>query len=75
MSQNNIHTELTGGKVEGGVRIAAWLDGNFDEIIVEWWSLSGSFLRTEYDRGWTTTKTYWEPVGTDAWRRLAGMAV
>lgn len=69
----HIRTDLTGGRIEGGERIAAWLDGTYDDIIVEWWELSGSFLRTVYNRGTTCTEYHWEPVGTEAWNRLAKM--
>jgi hypothetical protein len=45
-------TQLTGGKIPGFTRIdaACWLDGNDDEIIVEFWHAPGSILRTTYDR-------------------------
>ncbi len=68
-------TNLTGGKIEGGVRIAAWLDGTYDDLIVEWWALSGSFLRTEYNRGNTCRAYYWEPVGTEAYRRMESLTL
>lgn len=51
-------TNLTGGKIEGATRIeaACWLDGNDDELIVEFWALPGSMLRTVYNRRTTASK-------------------
>jgi hypothetical protein len=70
----HIHTVLTGGQVPGAKRIAAWLDGNDESIVVEWWGFSGSFMRTEYDRRTCTTKRFFEPVGTENFERLKAIA-
>jgi hypothetical protein len=66
MVNRHIKTDLTGGVIPGAIRLAAWLDGRDDEIIVEWWALSGSFLRTAYNRSSTRDSySYFEPVGTE----------
>jgi hypothetical protein len=70
----HIHTVLTGGQVPNATRIAAWLDGTDEDIVVEWWGFSGSFMRTEYNRRTTTTKRFFEPVGTENFERLKAIA-
>jgi hypothetical protein len=65
-------TMLTGGRIEGATRIdsACWLDGNYDEIIVEFWRLPGSILRTAYNRGTTKTEYTFLDVHSEAYRRM-----
>jgi hypothetical protein len=62
-----ISTDLTSGRVPGGVRFAAWLDGNDGSILVEFWALGGggSILRREYDR--RTTRCVESFVAVDRW--------
>jgi hypothetical protein len=60
--------------VPNATRIAAWLDGTDEDIVVEWWGFSGSFMRTEYDRRTCTTKRFFEPVGTENFERLKAIA-
>lgn len=59
-----IHTDLTGGVVPNAVRFSSWLDGNDDEIIVEWWSMPGSFLRTAYNRRTIVSSERFEPISS-----------
>ena len=62
-----IGTNLTGGKIPNAIRIdsACWLDGNDDELIIEFWQMPGSILRTEYNRRTTCRKEWFVPV--DSW--------
>ena len=60
-------TSLTGGSYAGATRLGdhCWLDGNDDELIVEFWHLPGSIFRSEYNRRTTTSKVVFVPV--DSW--------
>ena len=62
-----MRTKLTGGIIPNAIRIDSdcWLDGNDDEIIVEFWHLPGSILRTEYNR--RTTQRTEVFVSVDSW--------
>ena len=59
-------TNLTGGTVPNATRIdsCCWLDGEDDEIIVEFWYLSGSILRTQYNRRSTVATESFVPVAS-----------
>lgn len=65
-------TELTGGRIEGATRIdsCCWLDGDHDNLIIEFWSFSGSILRTEYDRRSTVHRSRFIPVDSWEFERL-----
>lgn len=71
-------TNLTGGKIENATRIdsACWLDGNDDELIIEFWAMSGSILRTCYNRRTTECTQRFLNVHTeaDAFDRMVRMA-
>ena len=69
-------TDLTGGKIVGATRIdsACWLDGNDDELIIEFWHMPGSILRTEYNRRTTGTKYWFVPAHCWEFDRLMNMA-
>jgi hypothetical protein len=70
-------TQLTGGFFPGGaVRIdaACWLDGNDDELIVEFWSLPGSIFRSQYDRRTTQSKVEFLDVRSEAYARMRAFA-
>lgn len=70
-------TNLTGGRIDNATRInaACWLDGNDDEIVVEFWYMSGSILRTQYDRRSTihTIRFLNVHLEADAFRRMVEM--
>lgn len=70
-----MNTSLTGGKIENATRIdsACWLDGNDDELIVEFWHMSGSILRTQYNRRTTCRKEWFVTVADEAFDRMMAM--
>ena len=60
-------TNLTGGRYENATRIdaACWLDGNDDELIIEFWWMPGSIMRTCYNRRTTCTQKRFLNVHTE----------
>ncbi len=65
-------TNLTGGRYENATRIdaACWLDGNDDELIIEFWAMPGSFFRSQYNRRTTQSKVEFVPVASMEFARL-----
>jgi hypothetical protein len=61
-------TNLTGGRIENATRIdsCCWLDGNDDELIIEFWYMPGSILRTEYNRRTTVHRARFLNVHAEA---------
>lgn len=59
-------TKLTGGTIPNATRIdsCCWLDGDDESIIVEFWYLPGSILRTQYDRRTTVSTEKFLPVNS-----------
>lgn len=68
--------EWTGGLVPNSTRIdsACFTDGNEDEYIIEFWAMSGSILRTCYNRRDTSYRQSFIPVDTWEYRKLRRMA-
>ena len=54
---------------------ACFRDGNEDEIIIEFWYMSGSILRTSYDRHTGATERRFICVHTWEFRKLQKMAM
>lgn len=65
-------TDLTGGRIPGATRIdsCCWLDGNYDQLIIEFWAWPGSIARTEYDRGTTSQKIEFMDVRSEEYERM-----
>lgn len=53
---------------------ACFVDGNDDEFIIEFWQLSGSILRTCYNRRTTITRSDFIAVNSWEYRQLERMA-
>ena len=70
--KSTIGTQLTGGIVPNATRIDSmcWTDGNDDEIIIEFWDMSGSVLRTEYNRRSTCRAERFIPVDSEEFARI-----
>jgi hypothetical protein len=66
----------TGGIVENTTRIdsACFVDGNDDEYIIEFWAMSGSILRTQYNRRDSTTQERFVPCHSWEYDKLRRMA-
>jgi hypothetical protein len=71
-SETMTTTQLSGGHIEGAIRIdsCCWTDGDFDNLIIEFWQLPGSILRTEYNRRTTVHSSRFLPVDSFEFREM-----